>query len=115
MLLVRTVAVGLGLSAYLMYTKYTTWAKWFLSDALSQPFWNGLHALSESVASTVPLGAVSTAGFILTCLAIGLFISGCLYPPFESFLLSLGKRVKIMATVRNRKPIITNREVEEGV
>lgn len=86
---IRTIAVGLGLSAYLMYTKYTVFAQLFILDSALHRFWTSLYYLSESTAATVPLGAVSTAVYVTGCLAIGLFISGLIYPAIESFIVRL--------------------------
>lgn len=97
MRLVRTFAVGMGLSAYLMYAKYTTWAQWFISDSTLYRFWIKLHYASESTATVVSLGAVATAGYIMACLALGLFIAGIIYPVLESFFVEVAERTVMLS------------------
>lgn len=111
MLAIRTVAVGLGLSVYLMYAKYTTWAKWFISNTTLQAFWNSLHALSRPIATTVSLGTIGTVGFIIACLAIGLFIAGCFYPYLELFLLNCWRILTSMVLAKNKKCIRNEKKV----
>jgi hypothetical protein len=87
----RTFAVGLLVSVFLILNLYPYW----MSLMISMPVMAGL--LDAAIMIPALFGAaqsISVSAYISVCLSVGLFLSSIFYPPCEEFLLRLVKRPK---------------------
>ncbi|MEM7828286.1 MAG: hypothetical protein QW561_02995 [Candidatus Aenigmatarchaeota archaeon] len=96
MLLVRTIATGLGLSCFFMLRGYADWAKYVVNSFAPGNVW---------ISSAVSVTAINTTIYITGCLAAGLFVSACIYPAAESLL----RRVAGLFVNKSMATSISNR------
>ncbi|QEM66767.1 hypothetical protein FO488_00400 [Geobacter sp. FeAm09] len=100
-MIVRTFAVGLLLSAYLMDHFAMIAVKYFQYTLRSSPvtaFWMAINTLSPQSAHISGAEYYSLIIYIFACLGLGMAVAGIVYPFFE-----IGLTAGFQATFRKRQ------------
>lgn len=105
MLIIRTIAFGLGASAFLMHALFQ-YTAWHFLDSSVAAYSIGLLTLAESVGELSGMNSLFITAFTLFCLAVGLFMGSIIYSPFEEVL------TRLLSRTRRSQPGSENRLME---
>lgn len=97
MKIMRVMAVGFLVSAFLIYTFAIDFYKWELNEALPFMFLSALNSISSTIVDAGGMKLVVVVAYIVACLGIGFLISATIYSVAETAV------VVIVSAVFSRK------------
>ena len=83
MMQIRSVAVGLAISVYLMIHHYVDFARWALRSSDAWAFQETVKSLMPSAGPAIGDGLVLPGLFMLACVSVGLVAGSLLWPVAE--------------------------------
>jgi hypothetical protein len=89
MMQIRSVAVGLAISVYLMINNYSQFVSWALQSSKIGVVQTAVKLLNPTAAPLIGDALVLPGVFMLACIAAGLFVSSLVWPVLEGTYIEL--------------------------